>query len=454
MVEIVRENIKVTPTKTRSDYIGKKAIIVEAPSQNTSKVYVALSYDYSSATPTEFEPIKPLEAKFYGVPKGKKIHYIWYYAESGEQLINYIASDGSLARPRVHETANPLIGRLIANEVTFVERWEYLKEEKSRKIFFFNRYTGRSYPYSPVWKSECGKEPDTWTLPLFELNVPGIDPAPWNNVIHLRNSKDGVTLDEIYVEPRIAFKPPAIMRLSARVPAPADIPAGGDLYFGFEINSQSGHAIACVQIRNAGATLLWFMMTPKGRITKSVSFTLTRPNVYALYFLHYDPPYLRLWQEPTAGGFPNQLTELVIEHASTFDSFTVFIANEGTAITSGYYISHWAAWEQIRSLNPLSDIKAFTTTTLAAGATFTSPTFPTQGFGRIVGSCFADVAGTLRIEQRNDGANWDARNEISYGAGSLLAFDVAVVGNEARIVYVNGATAQATFRLYSRLRGI
>lgn len=105
-------------------------------------------------------------------------------------------------------------------------------------------------------------------------------------------------------------------------------------------------------------------------------------------------------------------------------------------------------------INELSDVVSFTTTPLAAGASFTGTAFTVAGWGRIVGSCYSDQAGTLRVEQRNDGVNWDVRSEFSYSAGALLGFSVEVVGNEARIVFINGATAQTVFRLYCRLRRI
>lgn len=105
-------------------------------------------------------------------------------------------------------------------------------------------------------------------------------------------------------------------------------------------------------------------------------------------------------------------------------------------------------------INEQSAVLAFTTAILAAGASFTGIAFSVSGWGRIVVSCYADVAGTLRVEQRNDGTNWDTRSEFTYAAAALLGYSVDVVGSEARIVYVNGATAQVAFRLYCRGRRI
>jgi len=108
----------------------------------------------------------------------------------------------------------------------------------------------------------------------------------------------------------------------------------------------------------------------------------------------------------------------------------------------------------VARLNGLSAVLDSTTAVLAIDGVFTGVTMPAAGWGRIVGSCYADVAGTLRVEQRNDGVNWDVRSSFAYAAGDLMGFSVEVVGNEARVVYVNGATAQTAFRLHVRARRI
>lgn len=99
-------------------------------------------------------------------------------------------------------------------------------------------------------------------------------------------------------------------------------------------------------------------------------------------------------------------------------------------------------------------IAAYTTTPLAAGATWTSTSINVQGFGRITGSCYSDQPGTLYVEQSPDGVNWDVQSTFSYSTGSLLGFSVEVVCPYARIRYVNGATSQSVFRLYVFLRRI
>jgi len=98
----------------------------------------------------------------------------------------------------------------------------------------------------------------------------------------------------------------------------------------------------------------------------------------------------------------------------------------------------------------------YTVTPLAAGASWTSAVDSDPATGRIVGSVYADQAGTLYVEQSPDGTNWDVVDSFSVTAGAGFGFSVEKVCPYARVRCVNGATAQTTFRLYvfKRLRVI
>ena len=98
----------------------------------------------------------------------------------------------------------------------------------------------------------------------------------------------------------------------------------------------------------------------------------------------------------------------------------------------------------------------YTTTALAASASWTSAVDSDPATGRIVGSVYADQAGTLYVEQSPNGTNWDVVDSFSVSAGAGLGFSVEKVCPYARVRYVNGATAQTVFRLYvyKRLRVI
>jgi len=94
------ETNKTVDLAEKSKLILKKRIIVEAQLRNTDKVYVALSYDYTGKISTKFEPLNAGEVRFYGAPPEKTIYYVWFYVQSGTQYLNYVASDGTITRPR------------------------------------------------------------------------------------------------------------------------------------------------------------------------------------------------------------------------------------------------------------------------------------------------------------------------------------------------------------------
>ncbi len=105
-------------------------------------------------------------------------------------------------------------------------------------------------------------------------------------------------------------------------------------------------------------------------------------------------------------------------------------------------------------LNKVSAPVDSTVAPLGIAATYTGAAFSCVENGRIVGSCFADQAGTLYIDQRLDGVNWDTRSTIAYVANDPMGFSVEVVAPEARVVFLNGAVGQGTFRLYTSLRRV
>ena len=105
-------------------------------------------------------------------------------------------------------------------------------------------------------------------------------------------------------------------------------------------------------------------------------------------------------------------------------------------------------------VNKVSAVLDSSTANLGIGVTYTGEAFSIEEWGRIIGSCYSDVAGTLYVDQREDGTNWDIRSTIDYPAGGLIGFTVEVVANEARLVFTNGAVGQAAFRLYARLRRV
>ena len=75
-----------------------------------------------------------------------------------------------------------------------------------------------------------------------------------------------------------------------------------------------------------------------------------------------------------------------------------------------------------------------------------------NGYSRVVGTVFADQAGTLNIDWSSDGQNVDYTDTVAVSASTKTKFSLEVVAPYASVRYVNGASAQGTFRLYAWLR--
>jgi hypothetical protein len=98
-------------------------------------------------------------------------------------------------------------------------------------------------------------------------------------------------------------------------------------------------------------------------------------------------------------------------------------------------------------------LHASTTTALSGGASWTSTSEEIlDRFSRITGTVFADAAGTLYAEQSPDNTNWDLSESLSVSSGVGAGFSYELKSRYVRVRYVNGATAQTTFRLYAYLR--
>ena len=97
---------------------------------------------------------------------------------------------------------------------------------------------------------------------------------------------------------------------------------------------------------------------------------------------------------------------------------------------------------------------ASTTTPLGIDASWTSPVDSSLITGRLIGSVFADQAGTIYIEQSPNNTNWDVVDSYAVSANAGIGFSVEKVAEHIRARYVNGGVAQTVLRLYvyKRLR--
>lgn len=96
-----------------------------------------------------------------------------------------------------------------------------------------------------------------------------------------------------------------------------------------------------------------------------------------------------------------------------------------------------------------------TSTPLGAGATFTGTGIETLPYAVIVVSLFADqISATdgLKIEQSTDNINWDHCDEFTIPVSTGKTFSVQPQARYLRVLYTNGATPQAVFRLQTSLK--
>ena len=96
----------------------------------------------------------------------------------------------------------------------------------------------------------------------------------------------------------------------------------------------------------------------------------------------------------------------------------------------------------------LSEIVVSTTTALGIGGVFTSPRFDADAYDEIAISCYSNVAGSLAVQQSNDGTNYDVVKTITYTAAAVVAIAAPITAKYGRLVYTNGGVAQTSFRLY------
>jgi len=94
--------------------------------------------------------------------------------------------------------------------------------------------------------------------------------------------------------------------------------------------------------------------------------------------------------------------------------------------------------------------------TLGASSTYTSGVVSVEGYSRIVGIAYADqpsAASGLSVQQASrDTTNFDYSETFSVTAAVALPFSVETVGQYAKVQFINGSTAQDTFRIRSYAR--
>ena len=156
------------------------------------------------------------------------------------------------------------------------------------------------------------------------------------------------------------------------------------------------------------------------------------------YFNPWYQPFFKIYLTHTAQAAKTLYLMATREAAGTI----------GAAGTFTYAIS-------AEFLNKVSAILDSTTANLADGATYTGAAFSVEQYAYIVGSVYSNRAGTLYVEQTEDGTNYDIQETLAYVAGALQGWYNTVLAPNARVRFTNAAgAATATFRLYARARRV
>ena len=128
-----------------------------------------------------------------------------------------------------------------------------------------------------------------------------------------------------------------------------------------------------------------------------------------------------------------------------------------TAKKVANYVWGGTEWErQSPDISGLSviDTNNSTSTPLAGGATFTGTATDVTDYNSVYVQAYSDVASAtvgIKIQSSTDGTNWDHDHEYTVSAGSARHINEALIAKYFRVVYINGVSAQATFRLQSKL---
>lgn len=230
--------------------------------------------------------------------------------------------------------------------------------------FYQPHFHGRMGPY---FRSESGLnlEREKWTLPEIILGDNIREPTPWQSVLRMRNSKDGVTPDHIYVGfPKAMYR--GVMVFAANLPHFDGV--SNQMYIGWEITSGGSWANLVALWRNING---WYLRAIYHSGSVLVGpFNLRHEGVYARYALEYDPPNLRLWETIVGAGneyaYPLQNSQSLALGAQE-GKLIPFFANEDDTAVSEFRVSRVWIYEK----SPYGN-KQLWATTQSAGVVMTA----------------------------------------------------------------------------------
>lgn len=329
----------------------------------------------------------------------------------------------------------------------FVDRmtWASLGSDKLKLEVLKRLYHGRGGLKTSWWDSETTKSEDQWTPPITEVGVNTRETAPWNNAIHLRNSRDGVNIDQIYLTPNIKASNRLVMRLDMKCPTLANLPAdAGNIVIGFEVSGQGGTTIAALLIQKTQVTIVGRYLKADGTtqvLQSSDISSWVATGTWKEFRFILDPPRFRLVDAAT----PSNYAELYFADVGFFPKVVPFFANEcSTVVVSGIYIGQFAVWHlPPKTLNTLKG-SVFNTSVTANTNIFTSDLTPsrTPTTFRIY-ACFS-TSGVLTVKRTKAGTTVSEQLNGGYSLNPNAAyvFDIIVESGESiNLQYSVSATA-------------
>jgi hypothetical protein len=229
----------------------------------------------------------------------------------------------------------------------FVDRmtWVTLPSDYEKLEILKRFYHGRGGLKASWWDDEEGKPENEWTPPPTVVGVNPRENQPWKNAIHLRNSKDGIHISQIYITPKIIASSKLAMRLDMRCPLLTDLPTGAvDIVIGFEVPFQGGLTLCALYIEKNAVVLIGRLMKPDGTfqvISTDITSWFNTGGWHELRFIWYPPTFRVVdGSDPTT-----KYGQITFTDVTFFPKVIPFFANEcSNTIVSGIYIGEYAVW--------------------------------------------------------------------------------------------------------------
>lgn len=232
------------------------------------------------------------------------------------------------------------------NEISnFVERWE-------QGLFDRRKFHGRTGAY---YISDARFPPPYWDTPQILTARNTMQPAPFNNVVIMRNTSRFYGIDSLYFAANGCFRIPVILNFDAYFAALnlANYPNGTQLYAGLEINSGGymGDIMTWI-IYTAGGVINSLLHVvsiedgvPTVRTTPVVGLVTGAWRGFKLQLTEND---LTLYMSGAASGFP--MTELArLPYSWDYAAHVIpFFANESTAAVNAMWLGQFQCYTATR----------------------------------------------------------------------------------------------------------